>query len=245
MLLNLAVLLAGIGAVAGLVWLLRTPPPVIAAHFRKALVILVVLLILFLAATGRLHWLVALVGALVAAALRLLPLLLHYTPLLQRLWRQLRLRSATGAGSDRSTVEARYLRMWLDQATGEIDGELLEGPLKGRRLSELSRERLAELHREYRGKDPDSAALLRSYLDRLYGETWQSGPGSDSGTGRGSAPMTADEAHQILGLGKGASRSEVMAAHRRLIQKFHPDRGGTDYLAAKINEARDVLLGGS
>ena len=93
MLLNLALLLAGIGALTGLAWWLRTPPPVSAAQLRKALVVLAVLLLVLLAATGRLHWLLALAGALLAAAVRLLPLL-HYAPLLQRLWRQVRPPSA-------------------------------------------------------------------------------------------------------------------------------------------------------
>lgn len=247
MVLDLALLLAGIGALAGLAWLLRTPPPVIAAQFRRALVVLAVLLSLFLAATGRLPWLLALVGALVAAAVRLLPLL-HYAPLLQRLWRQVRPQSASSGGptgAERSTVESSFIRLWLDHATGEIDGEVLAGTFKGHRLSKLQRDELMRLYRDCRGSDPDSAALLQSYLDRVYGETWQSAPGSETGTRPGPTPMTADEARQILGLGPGASRADVIAAHRRLIHKLHPDRGGSDYLAAKINEARAVLLGAS
>ena len=247
MLLNLALLLAGIGALAGLAWWLRTPPPVSAAQLRKALVVLAVLLLVLLAATGRLHWLLALIGALVAAAVRLLPLL-HYAPLLQRLWRQVRPQSASSGGptgAKRSTVESSFIRLWLDHATGEIDGEVLAGTFKGYRLSELQRDQLMRLYRDCRGADPDSAALLESYLDRIYGETWQSEPGSETGTRPGPTPMTADEACQILGLRPGASRAQVVVAHRRLIHKLHPDRGGSDYLAAKINEARTVLLGAS
>jgi hypothetical protein len=246
-LLDLALLLAGIGALAGLASWLRTSPPVTAAQFRRALVVLAVLLLLFLTATGRLPWLLALVGALVAAAVRLLPLL-HYAPLLQRLWRQVGPQSGSSDGStgaERSTVESSFIRLWLDHATGEIDGEVLAGTFKGHRLSELQRDELMRLYRDCRGADPDSAALLQSYLDRVYGETWQSAPGSETGTRPGPTPMTADEARQILGLGPGASRADVMAAHRRLIHKLHPDRGGSDYLAAKINEARAVLLGAS
>ena len=247
MLLSLALLLAGIGALAGLAWWLRTPSPVSAAQLRKALVVLAVLLLVLLAATGRLHWLLALIGALVAAAVRLL-LLLHYAPLLQRLWRQVRPQSASSGGptgAERSTVESSFIRLWLDHATGEIDGEVLAGTFTGHRLSELQRDELMRLYRDCRGADPDSAALLQSYLDRVYGETWQSAPGSETGTRPGPTPMTADEARQVLGLGPGASRAEVMDAHRRLIHKLHPDRGGSDYLAAKINEARTVLLGAS
>jgi len=246
-LLNLALLLAGIGALTGLAWWLRTPPPVSAAQLRKALVVLAVLLLVLLAATGRLHWLLALIGALVAAAVRLLPLL-HFAPLVQRLWRQIRPQSASSGGPtvvERSTVESRFVRLWLDHATGEIDGEVLEGTFKGHRLSELQRDELMRLYRDCRGADPDSAALLQSYLDRVYGETWQSAPGSETGARPGPTPMSTDEARQILGLGPGASRAEVTAAHRRLIHKLHPDRGGSDYLAAKINEARTVLLGAS
>ena len=186
-------------------------------------------------------------GALVAAAVRLLPLL-HFAPLVQRLWRQVHPQSASSGGStaaERSTVESSFIRLWLDHATGEIDGEVLAGTFKGHRLSELQRDQLMRLYRDCRAADPDSAALLQSYLDRVYGETRQSAPGSETGTRPGPTPMTADEARQILGLGPAASRAEVMAAHRRLIHKLHPDRGGSDYLAAKINEARSVLLGAS
>jgi DnaJ-domain-containing protein 1 len=229
-------------------WFLRTPPERIAQYLRRTGVILALGLLLFLTLTGRLSWLFALAGALIAAAARLLPLL-RYLPLLQRLWNRLQPQSARAAGgstaSSRSTVEAHFVRMSLDHDTGEMRGEVLEGRFKGKWLHTLTLNELIDLFQECREADEESATLVKAYLDRIHGEGWQervhSRTGYQARAERGS--MTPEEAYQVLGLTPSASQAEIIEAHRRLMQKFHPDRGGSDYLAAKINQAKDVLLG--
>jgi hypothetical protein len=107
---------------------------------------------------------------------------------------------------------------------------------------------LLDLRRELRVSDPQAVPLIEAYLDRRLGTAWRAGertaPGEEGKAAqpRGSA-MTAEEAYEVLGLGPEASRDDIVAAHRRLMVRLHPDQGGSTYLAAKINQARDVLLG--
>lgn len=226
---------------------MRTPPRVIAGYLRRNSLIIVVIGLLPLAALGRLNWLLPLLGAALAFAIRSLPHLIRLAPLLQRLWVQFRPRYATAgaAAGHCSTVEARFVRMQLDHSSGEIGGEVLEGAYAGKRLQELGQADLIHLYKECLAADQESATLVQAYLDRVYGEDWQNSAAGDNQT-HGAADyssLSREEAYQILGLEMAASREEIIAAHRRLMQKFHPDRGGSDYLAAKINQAKDLLLG--
>lgn len=226
---------------------LQQAPAGTGKKFRRALLLGGLIVALLLAAMGRLGVLIPVIAALIAAVLRLLPVLIPM--LLQSLphWRRWRQQQAArqtagGDGADASTVESRFLRMRLDHASGEIAGEVLAGPFAGQRLSELDRHQLADLYAECLRDDQESATLLRAYLERVYGEAWETSGAAPNGPppdGR----MTADEARAVLGLTQGASRDDIVAAHRRLMQKLHPDRGGSDYLAAKINQAKDLLLG--
>lgn len=225
---------------------LRTAPADAARKIRRMLLLGALLLALALVASGRLAFLVPLIGALVVSLVRLLPLLL---PLLIRaipIWQQ-RQRNAhadpAGDGADISTVKSRFLRMRLDHTSGEIGGEVLAGRYAGRQLAELNRAQLADLYAECVRSDQESATLLRAYLERVYGEeAWEKAGDTSEPPPPSSGKMTAAEAYEVLGLAKGASRDDIIGAHRRLMQRLHPDRGGSDYLAAKINQAKDVLL---
>ena len=147
----------------------------------------------------------------------------------------------TPAAGQSSTVESAILRMQLDHDSGELQGEVLRGTYQGWHLADMNREQLLELMAYCRQEDADSAQLLDSYLQRRFpGEApfQEAGGAADSG-----ANIDRKEALAVLGLAEGASEEDIIAAHRRLMQKLHPDRGGNDYLAAKINQAKDLLLG--
>ena len=135
--------------------------------------------------------------------------------------------------------------MTLDRVSGRINGRIKTGRLAGYLLNDLDLTALQPLYREYSLTDRPSADVLQAYLDRRYGEgQWQEREHQHSSGNRASARsgMTEAEALEILGLAAGCSRQDIIETHRRLIQKLHPDRGGSDYLAAKINQAKDVLL---
>lgn len=151
--------------------------------------------------------------------------------------------AAGPSAGNASDVETRFLRMSLDHDTGRMDGVVLEGSYEGRRLSELDLGDLVDLLTVCRAQDPQSATVLEAYLDRVHGDSWREGfHGGDGGHGVETSRMTAAEAREILDLEPEASREEIIEAHRRLMQKNHPDRGGSTYLAAKINQAKETLL---
>ena len=153
----------------------------------------------------------------------------------------------------RSKVRTDFLEMELDHDSGAMRGQVLAGKFSGQFLNDLDLEALLELRAECHAGDPQSAQLLDAYLDRTE-EDWREkaglgGAGDDAAHGAhagappGESAMTRDEAYEILGLKPGASADDIHAAHRTLMKKNHPDQGGSTYLAAKINEAKDLLLG--
>lgn len=182
-----------------------------------------------------------------------LPLLIFLLPFL-RSWRAVAQRIKAGRGpasGQASEISTRFLRMTLDHDTGVMTGEVRDGQFAGWRLDELELVQQVELWRECQLHDRQSAAVLEAYLDRTVGDAWREaagveGAGASGGRGAGAGPadaMSTDEALHILGLEAGAGPEEIRDAHRRLMQKVHPDLGGSNYLAAKINQAKELLLG--
>jgi hypothetical protein len=198
---------------------------------------------------------VAVAGAAVALALlllseRLIPALVmagSLAPIGFRLWAAWRRHApARGPAAGRnSKVETEWLSMRLDHASGAMSGTVKRGPHAGRRLDELGLAEIVALWRQCRVEDEDAARLLEAYLDRLDPD-WRraNSAGGEAPRAASSDAMTLDEALAILGLAAGANEAQIRDAHRGLMMKLHPDHGGSTYLAAKLNRAKEVLLGG-
>lgn len=229
----------GAGGLLFAVWLLRFLAAAPVAAVRQALFwslgAAVAAVFVLLLASGR--------GFQVAWAL--VPL----APFAWRWWRGRRAARrfgagpAAGNGAGESRVETATLEMRLDHGSGRMSGRVRRGLHAGRDLAGLSRPELLDLLADCRAGDADSVPLLEAWLDRLDPE-WRADEdvGAGARPASGGGPMGRQEALAVLGLAEGASETEIRAAHRRLMRTAHPDGGGSDWLAARINEARDVLL---
>ncbi len=159
-------------------------------------------------------------------------------------------RKPDSVGADReqgrgSTVRTAALEMTLDHDTGQIIGRVLAGTYEGRDLDGLQEAELVSLWQEI-GSDQESLDLLEAYLDGRrpgWRDEFEPDMTAREGSATHSGTMTEEEAYQLLGLAPGASEAEIVAAHRRLMLRVHPDQGGSTFLAAKINAAKAVLLG--
>ena len=225
--------LFGLGALAILLWAaqkyLQADPRKLAAVLKLSGGITLLAFAAFLGARGE----IAIAAPLAAAGLGLLGWL-PFGP------------AGFGARTQKSAgqvsrVRSAFLEMELDHDSGAMRGVILAGPREGTRLESLDLPTLAALLNDI---DDESRALLAAYLDRR-DTGWREHAQADAATGRGGAPrgpMTHEEAYQILGLQPGAKAEEIIRAHRTLMKRIHPDQGGTNYLAARVNEAKDTLL---
>ena len=221
-------------------WFIAAEPKTLALAAKATGAAILALLAAYLAVTGRIGWIVG-----------LLPFLLL---LLRRV-------SSGGAASlggfslgatpRMSNVRTRFLEMRLDHETGELDGDVAWGAYAGRQLSAMSPDELLDLLRALRMDDRKSALLLEAYLDRRCPDWRTRSGGGDAGPsprrddGAAAAGVSSTEdAYRVLGLEPGASDAAIREAYHRLIASVHPDKGGSSFLAAQVNRAKEILLGG-
>lgn len=191
---------------------------------------LILSIAIYLVFTGRMHWL----GAGIAALVPILRTILIWGgragPLL-RLFGRFK--------TTPSQFRSQFLVVTINFSSGSIDGEIISGDFSGKKLAELSEAELKQLLEQYKTSDKESYILLQAYLIRSGSSSGQSyqqyNPSNIS-------ELSTNEAYEILGLPNTATKDEIVKAHKRLMQRMHPDRGGSDYLAAKINAAKDLLI---
>jgi hypothetical protein len=236
-------LLLGVCLLAGLVllgrWFVNADPRTMARTLRHVGIGVAVLVILVLAVTRQL-------GFLLAALPILVPMFLRWRAVANRL------KSMRGPSpGSTSGLDTAFLHVELDHDTGQMAGRVRKGRHSGRDLGDLSADEAIEVMAEAQAEDPQTVAILEAWLDRSHGPEWREratrGEEARHEAGAGAAGtsggrMTREEAYRMLGLEPGADAQAIKQAHRRLMMKFHPDQGGSDYLAAKLNEAKDILL---
>jgi hypothetical protein len=183
-----------------------------------------------LVATGKMHWVGAGLAALIPLVKSALALSFRAFPFISMLSR---------FKTSPSQFTTKSLRVTINFASKAMDGEVLSGEFAGTALSELTQDQLDQLAQSLKEHDKESYALLYAYRIRSGdpGSQGQSQFNSETFSG-----LSEAEAYEILGLTPGCSPEEVTKAHKRLIQRLHPDRGGSDYLAAKINAAKEKIV---
>ena len=241
------ILLLALGFILWYLWqqakgLQQKDPKERKAALWKFIFIALFVVTLWLVVTGRAHWLAAAFAGLLPIAKNLVMLGARSLPFLQ-MWR----RHSNSQFGPR--IKTPYLDVKINLRNGHIDGTVLQGEFADQLLSELNQTQLNQLLIKLRGADREGSMLLQAYMLRRFGPSRdESAQASGQGrTHQGQAPgssLSRAEAWQILGLEPEVDEQTIIKAHKRLIQKLHPDRGGNDYLAAKVNAAKDLLLKG-
>ena len=239
----MALLILGIAVMIGLIltmnWFVSAKPKTVIKVLKWGLLGLFGIIILFFFISGRFAW-----------ALWALPALLPWIMRARMAARTAKNFSRMAGGSSQtgqaSSVTSKYLEMELDHDSGDMNGYVRTGKHAARQLSGLSSEQLIELYEFYQSDDIESARLLAAYLDRTYPDWRDDGAGheqrDEQHASTPNSQMDRAEALRILGLEDPVENAEIKSAYHRLIGSMHPDRGGSAYLTAKINEARDFLL---
>ena len=228
----------GIALLAGIVlagnWYVSTDTKTLLKVLKWGLIGTVALVAVFFLMTGRFAWAIATIPALIPWLMRA-----RSIARMAKTFSRMSASYKNAATGETSEVSSRYLRMILDHDSGAMSGEVLAGPYTGRSIGSLGLGELLNLLDQCRRDDEEGARLVEAYLDREH-INWRDAAGPSSSS---SGAMDRAEALSVLGLGEGATKTDIRDAHHRLIAGLHPDHGGSDYLAAKINQAKDVLLG--
>lgn len=201
----------------------------------KGLVFGLVVFIIALAVFGRIDMLGAVFASLLLGIKYILAFLIRHFPFIARIYG---VTGGFGLGKKRS-LKTEWLKISIDFQTRQIDGEVLKGGYEGNKLGEMSEADLQKLLEEC-SKDTRSAYFLRMYMQQRFNGNYQSQGGGQSQ--QGSGEMTTAEAMEILGLEGSPTDKDIRHAHKRLMQRLHPDRGGNDFLASLLNRARDHLM---
>lgn len=201
-------------------------------------------LILLAVVSGKASPIFAAIGGLIAAAWRMAPLLVRFYPQIRQLLNKVAPGVAGGTGNV-SKVTTAMLVMSLDHATGRIDGEITAGKFKNQTLSQLSFDEILQFYQICEKQDREALRLLQAFLEREFPEQWQQATGANQ---TGNEPpgqngaMSVAEAWEILGLAPGADKATISATHKKLMGRLHPDKGGSNFLASRVNQAKDRLL---
>ena len=206
----------------------------------KIAMIVVGLIFLVAAVTGRANAAFGIIGAAMTQVMRLAPLLIKFAPSLASMFGQ---SVGPGGTHSQSRVKTKSLIMTLDHATGKMNGEIITGALSGKKLSDLTTNELKRFYQDCAESDPEAIRILQAYIARERTD-WEDAPKDQAEADQTKIgdTVTVREAYDILGLEQGATRSEISQAHKSLMSQFHPDKGGSNYLASKVNEAKRVLL---
>ncbi len=234
-----------IGVILAARWYVSAPPSSILRVLKWVAIAALIFLGTVLILTRNLMWAAFALPALLPWFLRA-----RQAARMAKNWSRMSGAAAGGSGTapgQTSEIETRYLKMYLDHDSGEMNGDVVLGQFAGETLRGLSLQDLIALLGECQ-EDEQSVQVLAAYLDRYHADDWREMVGAagfedDGASGPTGGSITAEEAYQVLGLEPGASREEIKAAHKKLMSKIHPDHGGSTYLATKINQAKDFLLG--
>ncbi|MDG2034054.1 MAG: DnaJ domain-containing protein [Rhodospirillales bacterium] len=234
-----------IGVILAARWYVSAPPSSILRALKWGAIAALICLGIVLILTRNFMWAAFALPALLPWFMRA-----RQAARMAKNWSRMSGAAAGGSGTapgETSEIQTRFFKMYLDHGSGEMNGDVIFGQFAGKTLRGLGLPDLIALLGECR-EDEQSVQVLAAYLDRYYADDWRDMVGAggfegDGSSGASSGSMTAEEAYQVLGLEPGASTEEVKDAHKKLMSKIHPDHGGSTYLATKINQAKDFLLG--